>query len=97
VPKLEHCSDLTQFRDPRAHELIFRQADLDARLLLMDRMDEEYEKRNMEGTAALFHAEMYLSDRLAYQLWPPPSRFAIPRERAMWPPIGGGGAHAHGD
>lgn len=85
--KLTPTSLLTDFPDTKAHELIFRQGDLDARFRLMDLMDAEYDVGNHEGCAALFHAEMYLSDRLAYQLWPPPYRMAIPRDRKDWPPV----------
>lgn len=76
VMKLGPSSLLTDFPDPKAHELIFRQGDLDARIRLMDLMDAEYDLGNHEGCAALFHAEMYL-----------PYRMAIPLNRKDWPPV----------
>lgn len=74
---------LTDFPDPVARRLIFRASDMKARLLLVLLSEKEYDAGNLEGSAALFHAEMYLSDRLAYELDPPPHKYAIPKGR--WP------------
>ena len=60
--------------------MIFRACDLEARFDLMDRYEREYDAGNKEGACMLFHAEMYLKDRRAYQLNPPPFKTAIPVE-----------------
>ena len=58
--------------------LIMRAGDIRARLMLLDLCEVEYNRKNWRGSACLFHAEMYLKDRLAYELYPPPDKFAIP-------------------
>lgn len=72
-------NDLTDF--PRvAREMIFRACDLEARFDLIDAAEREYDLDNKEGACTLFHAEMYLKDRRAYQLNPPPFKTAMPVE-----------------
>ena len=71
-------ADLTKYTDAEARSLVFRQADLMARLFLIENSEREYEAGNLDGAGTLFHAELYLSDRMAYALWPPPFKGAIP-------------------
>ena len=76
------ANDLTEF-PYIARELIFRACDLEARFDLIDRSMREYDAGNLEGACMLFHAEMYLEDRRAYELAPPPFKTAIPVEFAF--------------
>jgi hypothetical protein len=69
---------LTDYTDPEAHAILFRGYDLQARFLLLDLAEREYNVENYEGTAKLIHAMLYLEDRLAYELFPPPGKYAIP-------------------
>lgn len=73
------ANDLTDF-PPVAREMIFRACDLEARFDLMDRFEREYDAGNREGACMLFHAELYLRNRHAYQLDPPPFKTAIPAD-----------------
>lgn len=72
-------NDLTDF-PPSGRELIFQACDLEARFDLMDSFEREYDEGNKEGAGTLFHAELYLKDRRAYELNPPPFKGAIPVE-----------------
>jgi hypothetical protein len=63
---------LTQHKDLESRSLIFRQWDIAARLVLLEMAEREYKDFNPMGCRILMDAEAYLSDRLAYQLWPPP-------------------------
>jgi hypothetical protein len=72
-------NDLTDF-PPSGRELIFRDCELEARFDLFDRAEREYGAGNIDGFGTLFHAEMYLKDRRAYELNPPPFKTAVPVE-----------------
>ena len=76
-------NDLTKIQDLEGRSLIFRSGDLQSRLALIDMAKREYDTGNMDGSAMLMHAEMYLADRLAYTLFPPPFRSAIPLQYSM--------------
>ena len=71
-----------RWADPNARALFFRACDLKARFFL-NRVAIEIERAggDLAPIAMLIHAEMYLSDRLAYELYPPPSKMAIPLRR----------------
>lgn len=67
--------------------LFYRSGDLAARLCLNGEVMVEFDAKNFEGAAMLFHAERYLADRLAYELapWPkgmvkiePDDAYALP-------------------
>lgn len=60
--------------------LIRRAGDIKARMILTDLCDSTYHDGLLDGAAILFHAEMYLKDRLIYELFPPPFRNAIPMD-----------------
>jgi hypothetical protein len=67
---------------PEARALFRRACDLKARFFLNRIASEESERGGDLGVVALLvHAEIYLSDRLAYELYPPPSKMAIPLQR----------------
>jgi hypothetical protein len=57
--------------------LIMRSGDLSARFKLLDLAEREYELKNWDGCACLMHAMMYLTDRLAYEVNPPPTKHSI--------------------
>lgn len=78
-------SDLTKYTDPEARRLIFAAADIKARWLLINMAEREYDSGNLRACARLFHAAMYLEDRLAYQLYPPPTETSLP-VADTWPP-----------
>lgn len=72
--------------DAESRGLLLAAGDLKARFKLFDLAEAAYWRaRDKESTSAdewravamLFHAEMYLKDRLAYQLFPPPGPLAI--------------------
>lgn len=65
-------SDPLSRSDPDARWIAFRAGDIKARLLLIDLAESVYSEGNLEGCAALMHAEYYLSDRDGYALNPPP-------------------------
>lgn len=69
--------DLTKYKDREDRRIIFGYGDLRARCFLLDRAEKEYDLGNTQGCAVLFHAEMYLADRMRYQL-APPDKLAIP-------------------
>lgn len=71
---MQKLSDL----DEQGLRLVFRAGDISARHLLMNWAEEEYGLKHWRASAMCFHAEMYLADRLAYELHPPPTKFAIP-------------------
>jgi hypothetical protein len=71
-------NDLTKYNDPRARGIFFTYDDLRARCFLVDRAEKEYDSGNKQGCAVLFHAEMYLADRVSYESDPPPDKLAIP-------------------
>lgn len=72
-PDLKHM-------DPLLRDLIFRRSDLLARFFLNARAQQEYTEGHHLAAAIFFHAEMYLSDRLKYALFPPPNKLSIPAE-----------------
>jgi hypothetical protein len=79
--RVRSCAKPEMYADPIAHGLIFAAHDLEARFFLLDLGEREYNAGNMRGSARLWHAEMYLKDRLAYQLFPPPTKYSIPAWR----------------
>lgn len=58
--------------DEQGRRIFFRGGDLMARFWLNDMTMLEFDAKNFEGVAMLFHAERYLSDRLSYELSPWP-------------------------
>lgn len=58
--------------DAEGRSLIFRASELEARFWLIDMAESEYDAGNFEGAAMLMHIEYYLTDRLVYELEPPP-------------------------
>ncbi len=64
--------DYTTIKDVEGRSLLRRQADLAARFILIDLTELTYAWGEHEASAILFHAEMYLADRLSYMLNPPP-------------------------
>jgi len=68
---LSYAGDLSAL-DAKGKSLLWRSADLGARLMLNDRTMPEFDAKNFEGCCTLVHAERYLADRLAYELEPWP-------------------------
>jgi hypothetical protein len=71
-------NDLMKYKDPEARRVIFTYDDLRARCFLVDRAEKEYGLGTKQGCALLFHAEMYLADRVSYELDPSRDKLAIP-------------------
>lgn len=67
--------------------LIWRGGDLQARYLLIRLSEDAYRRGELEACAMLYHAEMYLADRLAYALSPSPSKWAIPTAESLERPL----------
>ena len=57
--------------------LVWSGGDLKTRFRLIDIAEREYRSGNQHGCARLMHMCDYLSDRLRYELEPPPSKFHI--------------------
>ena len=70
-------NDLTKYKDPETRRLIFTNDDLRARCFLVDRAEKEYALGNKQGYSVLFHAEMYLADRVSYESDPPPDKQSV--------------------
>lgn len=64
-------NDLTKITDVKGRYLIFRNGDHQSRMILLNIAEQEYLDGNTEGCTLLFHAEIYLADRLLYTLFPP--------------------------
>jgi hypothetical protein len=70
--------DPIKYKDPDARRIIFTYDDLRARCFLVDSAEKEYALGNKLGCSVLFHAEMYLADRVSYESGPPTDKLAIP-------------------
>jgi hypothetical protein len=55
--------------DAEGSSLCYRAADLCARWFLNHLTGQIYNEGNIKGAKVLFHAELYLQDRLAYELY----------------------------
>jgi hypothetical protein len=73
----------SRITDLEGRSLIWCAGDLAARLALLNLSETCYEEGFDRGSGMLFHAEMYLADRLAYELHPPPFRGAIPMSACL--------------
>jgi hypothetical protein len=62
---------------PELRRLVCRGCDIQARALLVYLSEEAWQVWQLEAAATLFHACLYLEDRLAYELFPAPY-MAIP-------------------
>jgi len=74
-------NDLMKYKTSEVRKITFAHDDVRARSFLLDRAEKEYGLGNEKGSALLFHAEIYLADRLKYQLDPDLERSAIPLPR----------------
>lgn len=52
--------------------LLCAAGDVKARLMLIDLAESAYTSGALDASASLMHAEYYLKDRLAYELYPAP-------------------------
>lgn len=73
--------NIKQLTDAEGASLFFRATDLKARFFLNRVATEEWEAGNRSIVAPLIHGEMYLADRLAYALSPPPFPSAVRVDR----------------
>ena len=77
--------DLSRYPVLVAASLARREGDLIARDLLLDLAEAVYgemrrpsqELLKCRAVTVLMHAEIYLEDRLLYQLYPPPNKLAV--------------------
>jgi len=70
IPFITPAFDHSIHTHAEARSLFRRACDLKARFFCNRVALEEYEAGNLEGSAILNHAEVYLADRLGYQLAP---------------------------
>lgn len=63
--------------DAEGQRLTFAVADLKARWLMTDISESEYNAGNKGGACRFMHAEVYLRDRLVYELAPWPKDHII--------------------
>jgi hypothetical protein len=73
---------LTPGIDAEGRSLAFRAGDLCARFLLNDLLMPLYDEEAFGGCSILFHAMVYLEDRLTYELYPWPMGKIRVREEA---------------
>lgn len=71
-------SSRNRARIRQRERLLWRFGDIEARKLLIRLSEESWRAGDLETCVLLLHAEMYLADRLAYELNPPPSKRAVP-------------------
>lgn len=63
--------------DNVGRDLLMREGDVVARLHLLDLSEAQYDAGELDGSAMLLHAELYLADRIGYEMAPAPKN-AIP-------------------